>query len=75
MSAKQYFQCRLRRDEAETTGWIEARGAKLGATVQLLPSREMWEVAEVFGHGIPENLLKEHQRLNRKSLPSVESIG
>jgi hypothetical protein len=70
----QYFQCRLRRGDAETTGWIEARGAKKGATVELLPSREVWEVAEVYSHGLPENVLKETQRLNRGSLPSVERM-
>lgn len=73
-SMKQYFQCRLRRGDSETTGWIEARGAKAGATVELLPSRELWEVAEVFKHGLPEDVLKENQRLNRGSLPSVERM-
>jgi hypothetical protein len=58
----------------QTTGWIEARGAKVGAAVQLLPSGDMWDVAEVFKRGLPENLLKEHQRLNRGSLPSVERM-
>lgn len=33
MSAeKLYRQCRLRRGTTETVGWIEARGAKVGAT-------------------------------------------
>lgn len=68
MSAeKQYYQCRLRRGDTETVGWIEARGAKAGASIELLPSREMWDVVEVFEHGIPEGLLKEHQRLHRNS--------
>lgn len=76
MSAtKQYFQCRLRRGESETTGWIEARGAKVGATVELLPSRENWTVVEVYEHGLPEDILKENQRLNRRSLPSVEPMA
>lgn len=72
---KQYFQCRLQRGTSETTGWIEARGAKTGATVELLPSGEMWEVVEVYKHGLPEDILKEKQRLNRRSLPSVEPIA
>jgi hypothetical protein len=71
---KQYFQCRLQRGASETVGWIEARGAKLGAAVELLPSGEMWEVAEVFEHGLPEDVLKETQKLNRKSLPSVQAM-
>jgi hypothetical protein len=71
---KQYFQCRLRHGVSETVGWIEARGAKVGAMVELLPSRDMWEVAEVFKHGLPEHILKENQRLNRNSLPSVQGM-
>ena len=72
---KQYFQCRLRRGTSETTGWIEARGAKTGVSVELLPSRELWEVVEVFEHGLPEELLKEHQKLNRRSLPSIDPMA
>ena len=72
---KQYFQCRLQRGDSETVGWIEARGTKVGATVELLPSREMWQVVEVYGHGLPEDVLKEHQRLNRHSLPSIGPIA
>jgi len=71
---KQYFQCRLQRGQSETVAWIEARGAKLGAEVELLPVREMWTVAEVYKHGVPEDVLKDTQRLNRRSLPSVEAI-
>lgn len=71
---KQYFQCRLRRGDSETTGWIEARGARVGATIELLPSREDWVVAEVFGHSLPEDILKEQQKLNRGSLPSVKRM-
>lgn len=71
---KQYFQCLLRLGDSQTTGWIEARGAKVGATIELLPSRELWEVAEVFQHGLPEDILKEQQKLNRRSLPSIEAM-
>lgn len=72
---KQYYQCRLQRGAEEKTGWIEARGAKLGATVELLPSGEVWTVAQVYDHGLPADVLKETQRLNRKSLPSVQAMG
>lgn len=82
MSAEKVFQqCRLYRFTANgtetTTGWIEERGAKVGATVELLPGRgmvhgELWHVDAVFLPKIPESMLKEHQRLNRGSLPSVE---
>lgn len=71
---KQYFQCRLQQGDSETVGWIEARGARAGMYVELLPSHEFWYVAEVFTHGLPEDFLKELQRLNRNSLPSVERM-
>ena len=71
---KQYQQCGLRRDHTETIAWIEQRGARLGAQVELLPSRELWKVVAVFGHTMPEDALKEHQRLHRGSLPSVERM-
>lgn len=69
------YQCRLRRGDSETTAWLPARGAKAGVSVELLPSRELWEVVEVFGHGLPEDVLKRNQRLNRGSLPSVERMA
>lgn len=72
---KQYYQCRLQRGRSVATGWIEARGAKEGATVELLPSRENWRVVVVYRHGLPEDVLREHQMMNRRSLPSVEGIA
>jgi hypothetical protein len=73
---KQYYQCRLRMGTLETTGWIEKRGAKVGASVELLPSREKWEVVEVFALNVlPEESLRETQRLNRNSLRSIEPMG
>lgn len=71
-----YYQCRLRRGDRWTTRWIEQRGAKRGVQVEVLPSRELWTVAVVYStHGMPESLLREHQRLNRGSLPSVERMA
>lgn len=73
---KQFFQCRLQRGNQTTTAWIEARGAKPGATVELLPSHEKWKVITVFRtHPLPEDVLKEHQAMNRHSLPSVEGMA
>lgn len=71
---KKYFQCRLQRGDTETTGWIESRGAIAGRTVELLPSKDLWQVVQVFEPGLAENLLKEHQKLNRGSLPSVQRM-
>lgn len=71
----QLYQCRLRKGTLEQTAWIEKRGAKLGATVELLPSHEMWEVTAVFtSNAMLEETLREVQHLNRNSLPSVKGM-
>ena len=73
----QYYQCRLQRTQGKTTytkiGWIEARGAKVGVEVELLPSKQFWEVVEVFG-SLPEDMLKKHQSMHRKSFASIEPM-
>jgi len=71
----QMYQCVLRQGTKRLTAWIEARGAKKGATVELLPSKEDWEVLEVFEHGMPSGVLQETKRLNRKSLPSIDPMS
>src|SRR4051812_15842230 len=72
---KHYYQCHLRRGAETTTGWIEERGARVGATVELLPARALWQVVSVHGPRLAEHMLREQQRLNRGSLPSVERMG
>ena len=77
---KQYFQCRLHRHglqegRLERVGWIEERGAKVGAHVQVQPEGDFWVVDEVYKNtSMPEHQLKEHQRLHRGSLPSVKGM-
>lgn len=68
-------QCRLVNGLKTTTAWIDVRGAKQGAKVQLLPSKEVWTVQEAYGNQLPDNLVKLIQQLHRNSLPSVEGIG
>ena len=69
-----YQQCRLRRGDSETTAWIESRGARVGSRVELLPSRDEWDVVEVFTHAMPADDLREMQRQHRGSLPSIERM-
>ena len=78
----QYYQCKLERSvpgsshiTQNCTVWIAARGAAVGRRVELLPDHEFWTVVEVYTHGLPEDVLKTHQQLNRKSLLSVEPMG
>ena len=55
-----YYQCRLRRGESETIGWIEERGAKVGASVaereqQLKDSDRIWRlIRKASGDDVPE---------------------
>ncbi len=69
-----YKQCLMRQGARETTRWIPQRGAKVGATVEMLPERDWWEVARVYDHALPEDVLKEHQLMHRNSLPSVQGM-
>jgi hypothetical protein len=67
-----WFQCRLRRGNAETVAWIEQRGAQKGYLVQLLTAdKELWRVVEVYRPGLPEAIMKNKQNLDRGSLSSL----
>jgi hypothetical protein len=68
-----YYQCRFRRGSERTVAWIEARGAKVGAQVELttLDDNGPWVVEDVPSAPLKEDALKDLQRLNRKSLSSI----
>lgn len=76
MKPAQYIQCRLTRPSGRTqmvmTIWIEARGAKKGAQVELLPSRELWTVVEVYGDvSVDHDKIKDMEANYRAGLPST----
>ena len=67
-----YYQCRFRRGDPETIAWIEERGAKIGALVELKTADgERWDVIEVFTPGLDEAKLREKQQNDRNALPSI----
>jgi hypothetical protein len=68
-----YYQCRFQRGSERTVAWIEARGAKVGAQVELatLDDDGPWIVEAVLGAPLAAGALKDLQRLNRKSLSSI----
>ena len=68
-----FYQCRFRRGSERTVAWIEARGAKVGAWVELetLDKDGPWQVEAVFETPLEDRSLKDMQRLNRKSLSSL----
>jgi len=67
------YQCRFRRGSERTVAWIEARGAKVGAWVELetLDDEGPWEVEAVFNTPLEDRALQALQRLNRNSLSSL----
>ena len=65
MSKDLMFQCRLRKENREDVAWIEARGAKVGAVVEIKNGEERdpgWEVLEVYQPGKPSAEVHENAR-------------
>lgn len=71
---KHYRQCLLGQNGRRTTAWIETRAAIAGADVEVLQLAGMWRVIKVYRRSMSEDVLKQNQRLNRGSLPSVERM-
>lgn len=67
------YQCDLSRGDARTRAYIEERGARLGASVELKEKgfEGFWRVDAVADTGIDAKALGEKQILDRDSLPSV----
>ena len=68
-----FYQCKFQRGTERTIAWIESRGAKLGARVDLTTLDDLgsWIVEAVLGAPLEADALADLQRLNRKSLPSI----
>lgn len=68
-----YRQCTFRRGTERTVAWIEARGAKVGAQVELKTLDDLgpWIVEAVHGAPLIAGALETLQRLNRNSLSSI----
>lgn len=68
-------QCRLTNQDSEMIAWIDQRGAKIGASVELKgfeEDRKFWKVEEVYDPAIDSETLAEKQRMNRNSLSSIK---
>jgi hypothetical protein len=48
MKTERVTQCKLERNGNLQTAWIESRGAKLGANVELKEDGQLWTVREVY---------------------------
>lgn len=70
-----WYQCRMRQGATETIGWIESRGARKSANVELKTDQfdeGMWLVLDVFKPGLDAETLREKQAIDRKGFPSIE---
>lgn len=68
-----YFQCTMRQGSSQTTGWIEARAAKVGLEVELPEFGGFWRVVAVHGK-LDVDDLRSRQRANRNATPSIIGI-
>lgn len=66
-----FHQCRLRQGNAYIVGWIEARGAKLGALVEVPECGGLWRVETVCPQPISGEALREKQRVDRRGMPDI----
>lgn len=59
----QYVQCKLKKDNSFTHGYIEERGAKVGAFVELIDfDGEFWEVISVSDIFIDKDMIRKQER-------------
>jgi hypothetical protein len=75
MTATLSFQCLLRQDGSRIVAWIEKRGARVSARVELEDEPGLWEVAEVFGPPRTASWLTGNARRVHKGLPSWRRAG
>lgn len=68
-----YFQCRLKETNGnrETVGWIEERGAKLGASVELKDFGAFFDVLQVSNMSFDLADLQQKQRNDRGCFGSL----
>lgn len=64
-------QCRLRQGPLKTVAWIEARGAKPGAHVEIPELGGLWHVDTVCPLPMAAERLREKQRIDRKGMPDI----
>lgn len=68
-----YHQCDMSQGTTRTRAYIEERGAVVGRLVEITEDgySGLWRVDSVGQPGIEREELRERQRLNRNSLPSI----
>ena len=69
---KNYRMCGLAQENQRTQGWIEERGAKLGARVEIEELGGFWEVTGVGTSVMTREELANKQRADRSSCQSIK---
>ena len=59
------YQCKLEQGNVNSVGYIEERGAKIGASVEIPELGGFWKVTEV-GNAIEKSKLQDKQVADRK---------
>ncbi len=65
------FQCLLRQEDARIVAWIEERGARLRARVELEGEPGFWEVLAVYRPARTATWLNQNAKRVHKGLPSL----
>jgi len=66
-----YFQCKLSKGTERRIGWIEERGAKVGAHVEIL-DEGFWRVDEVGAHSLEKKELSTMNATKRRGFKSID---
>jgi hypothetical protein len=68
-----YYQCELSQGTGRTRGYIEERGAKVGAMVEIKDAGfdGLWRVDAVSSTGISEEKMRADQKMNRNAFASI----
>jgi hypothetical protein len=77
MSETMYMQVLLVQGTKHMNTWLPTKGLKIGSKVTLKGAGVdgWWSVSDIYmGTAWPESQVKDNQRLNRNSLPSVKGM-
>ena len=66
-----FKQCKLSKDNENIVAWIPEKGAIKGYIVEIPELDGYYTVDEVFDFTMSKEELREKQRMNRNSLPSI----
>lgn len=69
---KTYRMCGLLQNNVHTVGWIEDRGTKVGASVEIPELGGFWEVISVGTVTKTAKEMADKQRMDRNSFKSIK---